>query len=80
MRYVLTFPMLCFGPLLSLISTGDSRALVLLYHVYWVVDVLLQGGEYWWCQRRTKIMLKAIREELDARGLSVCVRGRDRFL
>lgn len=79
MRYVLTFPMLCFGPLLSLISAGDSRALVLLYHVYHVVDVMLQGGEYWWCQRRTKIMLKAIREELDARGLSVCVRGRDRF-
>ncbi|KAK1835080.1 sterol uptake control protein 2 [Podospora conica] len=80
MRYVLTFPMLCFGPLLSLISSGDSRALVLLYHVYHVVDTMLQSDEYWWCRKRVTIMLKAIKDELDARGLRICVRSRDRFL
>ena len=80
MRYVLTFPMLCFGPLLSLISSGDSRALVLLYHVYHVVDTLLQGGEYWWARGRTTIMLKAIKDELDARGLRICVKSLDRLL
>ncbi|KAK4106491.1 hypothetical protein N658DRAFT_520032 [Parathielavia hyrcaniae] len=77
MRYVTVFPMMCFGPLLALISSGDSRMLVVLYHVYRVVGMLLPGNTYWWCKRRVKAMGDVIRRELRNRGLEVCLRRRD---
>jgi hypothetical protein len=73
-RYVLTFPMLCFGPLLPLISAGDSRMLLLLYHIYHVVDELLPHDQAWWCRKRVVVMKKVIKEELKARGLEVCLK------
>lgn len=73
-RYVSTFPMMCFGPLLALISSGDSRILVLLFHIYRVVRVLLPGEQYWWCRRRVEVMEEAIGRELRKRGLEVCLR------
>jgi len=73
-RYVLTFPMLCFGPLLPLISSGDSRMLVLLYHIYQVVEALLPTDQFWWCRQRVAVMKEAMREELRIRGLEVCMR------
>ncbi|KAM7205016.1 sterol uptake control protein 2 [Rhypophila sp. PSN 637] len=76
-RYVLTFPMLCFGPFLPLISTGDSRALVVLLHIYRVVRVLLPTDDYWWCRRRAEVMERVIGDELRARGLEICIRRRD---
>ncbi|KAK4157941.1 hypothetical protein C8A00DRAFT_39793 [Chaetomidium leptoderma] len=65
-RYVSTFPMLCFGPLLTLISSGDSRMLVVLFHVYRVVG----------CRKRVEVMQEAIGSELRSRGLEVCLRRR----
>lgn len=76
-RYVLTFPMLCFGPFLPLISSGDSRALVVLLHIYRVVRILLPTDDYWWCRRRAEVMESAIGEELRARGLEFCIRRRN---
>ncbi|KAK3313886.1 hypothetical protein B0H66DRAFT_607127 [Apodospora peruviana] len=73
-RYVLTFPMLCFGPFLPLISGGDSRALVLLFHIYRVVGILLPTDEHWWCRRRAKVMESMIRSEIRSRGLEFCLR------
>lgn len=73
-RYVLTFPMLCFGPFLPLISSGDSRALVVLFHIYRVVRILLPTDEFWWCRRRAEVMESAIGGELRARGLEFCIR------
>ncbi|KAK5664276.1 hypothetical protein OQA88_494 [Cercophora sp. LCS_1] len=70
-RYVLTFAMLCFGPLLPLISSGDARMLVLLWHMYRVVGELLPGEKYWWCQNRVRVMGRLIKKELDIRGVSV---------
>ncbi|KAK0711277.1 hypothetical protein B0H67DRAFT_646664 [Lasiosphaeris hirsuta] len=74
-RYVMTFAMLCFGPLLPLISSGDSRILVLLFHVYRAVDKIFQTDNYWWSRRRVSVMQAAIMDELHARGLDVCLRG-----
>ncbi|GAB1320481.1 hypothetical protein MFIFM68171_10691 [Madurella fahalii] len=76
-RYVSTFPMMCFGPLLALISSGDSRILVVLFHIYRVVRVLLPGEQYWWCRRRVEVMEEAIGRELSSRGLEVCLKRRD---
>lgn len=74
MRYVATFPMMCFGPLLALISSGDSRMLVVLFHIYCVTGALLPGETYWWCRRRVEVMKDAIGRELRSRGLEVCLR------
>jgi hypothetical protein len=77
MRYVTVFPMMCFGPLLALISSGDSRMLILLYHIYHVTRKLLVAECYWWCKRRVEAMIEAIGRELRSRGLEVCLRRRD---
>lgn len=73
-RYVLTFAMMCFGPLLGLISSGDSRMLVVLFHIYRVVGALLPEEKYWWCRRRVEVMEEAIGRELRIRGLEMCLR------
>jgi hypothetical protein len=77
MRYVTVFPMMCFGPLLSMITSGDSRMLIVLYHIYWVTGKLLVGECYWWCKRRVEAMKEAIGRELRSRGLEVCLRRRN---
>ncbi|KAK0722845.1 hypothetical protein B0T26DRAFT_237047 [Lasiosphaeria miniovina] len=77
-RYVMTFPMICFGSFLPLITEGDSRGLVVLFHIYRVVRQLLPpADENWWCRRRTEAMEAALRCELRARGLEVCLRKQD---
>ncbi|EAQ91003.1 predicted protein [Chaetomium globosum CBS 148.51] len=79
-RYVTTFPMMCFGPLLSMISSGDSRMLVLLFHIYRVTGALLPDGRYWWCKKRVEVMGEAIGRELRSRGLEVCLRRQGEFI
>ncbi|KAH6849746.1 hypothetical protein B0I37DRAFT_95827 [Chaetomium sp. MPI-CAGE-AT-0009] len=79
-RYVTTFPMMCFGPLLGMISSGDSRMLVLLFHIYRVTGALLPGDTYWWCKRRVQVMGEAIGRELRSRGLEVCLRRQEEFI
>ncbi|KAH6624847.1 hypothetical protein B0J18DRAFT_410258 [Chaetomium sp. MPI-SDFR-AT-0129] len=74
-RYVSTFPMMCFGPLLALIGSGDSRMLVLLFHIYRVADLLLPEEQQWWLRKRVVVMQEAIARELKGRGLEVCLRG-----
>ncbi|KAK4252327.1 hypothetical protein C7999DRAFT_10053 [Corynascus novoguineensis] len=76
-RYVTTFPMMCFGPLLNLISTGDSRMLVLLFHIYHVTGMLLPEETYWWCRKRVLVMKEAIGRELHRRGFEVCLRRKN---
>lgn len=72
-KYILSFPLLCFGPFLELILAGDSRALVVLYHFYRAARVLLPTWESWWCGRRASVMETLIRSELEARGLDACI-------
>jgi hypothetical protein len=76
MRFVTVFPMMCFGPLLTLISGGDSRMLVVLLHMYRVSGVLLAAETFWWCRRRVEVMQDEIGRELRRRGLEVCLRRR----
>lgn len=76
-RHALTFSMFCFGPLLPLISAGDSRVLVLLYHVYQLTGKLLPGEQFWWCKKRVEVMQRLVMEELGRRGLDVCLWGRE---
>lgn len=76
-RHALTFSMFCFGPLLPLISAGDSRILVLLYHVYHLTGKLLPGKQFWWCKKRVEVMQRVIMEELEGRGTGVCLWGRE---
>jgi hypothetical protein len=78
-RYVTTFPMMCFGPLLGMISSGDSRMLVLLFHIYRVTGALLPDDTYWWCKKRVEVMGEAIGRELRSRGLEVCLRRHGEF-
>ncbi|KAK1751930.1 sterol uptake control protein 2 [Echria macrotheca] len=73
-RYVLTFAMLCFGPLLPVIARGESRVLVLLWHVYRAAGELLPGEGFWWGRRRVEVMKRVIGEELGRRGVRVCLR------
>lgn len=79
-RYVTTFPMMCFGPLLAMISSGDSRMLVLLFHIYRVTGALLPDDTYWWCKKRVEVMGEAIGCELRSRGLEVCLRRQGEFV
>ncbi|KAK3295919.1 uncharacterized protein B0H64DRAFT_442280 [Chaetomium fimeti] len=79
-RYVTTFPMMCFGPLLAMISSGDSRMLVLLFHIYRVTGALLTDDTYWWCKKRVEVMGEAIGRELRSRGLEVCLRRQGEFI
>jgi hypothetical protein len=50
--------------------------LVVLFHMYRVVGVLLAGERYWWCKRRVQVMQEVIGRELHVRGLEVCLRRR----
>jgi len=75
MRFVLTLSMHCFGPVLPLIAEGDSRMLVVLFHIYRAVGALLPTDKHWWCRRRVVVMEEAIGAELRARGVAVCLRG-----
>jgi hypothetical protein len=72
-RYFLSFPLLCFGPFLDLILNGDSRALVVLYHIYRAARLLLATQDSWWATKRSAIMERFIGMELKARGLERCL-------
>lgn len=51
-RYIFTFPLLCRGHYESLVYRSDPHALLLLYHFYRAVRVLLPREQYWWASNR----------------------------
>ncbi|KID73823.1 uncharacterized protein G6M90_00g000490 [Metarhizium brunneum] len=65
------FPILCCGPFARLITTGDSRALVFLFHFYHAARRLLAPKRCWWASVRSSVMEELILKELDCRGLDV---------
>ncbi len=73
-RYVLSFPALCLSPLMPLIFRTDSRALVMLYHLYHASRVLLGTEESWWSVWRSVVMERLLKAELEMRGIDVCLR------
>lgn len=73
-RYVLAFPLFCFGRFLDMIGANDSRALLVMHHFYRTSRLLL-GEETWWSSERSKIMEDLTLRELESRGVAVSVRG-----
>lgn len=63
-RYVLSFPVLCHGPFASMVQHGDPHALLLLYHFYRAVRILLPAGRCWWAHNRAAVSEAALKEWL----------------
>jgi hypothetical protein len=63
-RYIFTFPVQCYGHFASMIQQGDSHALLLLYHFYRAVRILLPPGECWWANKRATVSETALKEWL----------------
>lgn len=51
-KYVFSFPLLCRGQFASLIQQNDPLALLLLYHFYRAVRILLPPSQCWWAHKR----------------------------
>ncbi|KAI1391658.1 uncharacterized protein F4822DRAFT_192467 [Hypoxylon trugodes] len=63
-RYVLSFPIACYGPFSPMIQKGDPRALSLLYHFYRAARILLPRDECWWAQKRAALSENNLKEWL----------------
>ncbi|KAK1984800.1 hypothetical protein LZ30DRAFT_747650 [Colletotrichum cereale] len=74
-RYILAFPLFCFGPFLDMIVANDSRALIVLYHFYNTSQLLLGDRATWWASGRMKTMSQLIQQELARRQLETSVVG-----
>ncbi|OHW93358.1 C6 transcription factor [Colletotrichum incanum] len=72
-RYILAFPLFCFGPFLDMIVANDSRALLVLYHFYNTSQLLLGNNTTWWASGRMKVMSHFIKQELARRHLEPSV-------
>lgn len=75
-RYVLAFPLFCFGPFLDMIVANDPRALLVLYHFYETSRLLLgedDGEPTWWACDRLIAMPKMLEQELRRRGMQPAV-------
>ncbi|KAH8883478.1 hypothetical protein GQ53DRAFT_429575 [Thozetella sp. PMI_491] len=69
-----------FGPLVPLILNSDSRALLLLYHLYRATNFLLEGSAAWWVLKRTSVMEARLQNELAARGIGTSLQTLDHLI
>jgi hypothetical protein len=51
-RYIFTFPVMCRGSFALMFQQSDPHALLLLYHFYRAVRILLPTDECWWTYKR----------------------------
>jgi hypothetical protein len=63
-RYIFTFPTMCHGLFASMVQKSDPRALLLLYHFYRAVRILLPLGECWWAHKRASVAETVLKEWL----------------
>ncbi|KAL7921516.1 hypothetical protein ACQKWADRAFT_295267 [Trichoderma austrokoningii] len=54
-RYLIIFPLLCDQQFVSMVRHGDLHAMVLLYHFYRAVRILVPPTEHWWAQNRASL-------------------------
>ncbi|KAL6885413.1 hypothetical protein GGI43DRAFT_304574 [Trichoderma evansii] len=54
-RYLIIFPLLCDQQFISMVRHGDLHAMVLLYHFYRAVRILVPSTEHWWAQNRASL-------------------------
>lgn len=55
-RHIFSFPISCRGAFAAMMKNGDPHALLLLYHWYRAVRILLPSTEYWWASQRAAIL------------------------
>ncbi len=63
-RYIFSFPIVCHKPIVSMIRQGDLHILLLLYHFYRAVRILLVSARDWWAQKRARILEMVLNEHL----------------
>jgi hypothetical protein len=63
-RYIFSFPVMCHGPFASMAQQSDPHALLLLYHFYRAVRILLPPGECWWAYKRAVVLETVLKEWL----------------
>jgi hypothetical protein len=70
-RYIFTFPVMCRGPFASMVQLSDPHALLLLYHFYCAVRILLLPDECWWAFKRAILSETVLKEWLirESRGV-----------
>ena len=64
-RYVLSFPIMCRGAFAAMVYQDDPHALLVLYHFYRAVKMLLPDEEYWWAHKRATMLESELRIWLD---------------
>jgi hypothetical protein len=70
-RYLIIFPVLCDQQFVSMVKHGDPHAMILLYHFYRAVRILVPSTEHWWAQRRASLAETVIEQWL----LQECARN-----
>lgn len=55
LKHIHAFPVLCHGPFNSMIQQGDPHALLLLFHFYRAVRILIPETECWWIHKRARV-------------------------
>ncbi|KAH8658221.1 hypothetical protein BX600DRAFT_514729 [Xylariales sp. PMI_506] len=63
-RYIFTLPMLCYGPVVSMVEGNDPHVVLLLYHFYRAVRILLPSEQYWWAHKRATVSEAALKSWL----------------
>jgi hypothetical protein len=63
-RYIFTFPVVCCGGFGSMVQQSDPHALLLLYHFYRSVRILLPADEFWWAHKRATLSETVLKEWL----------------
>ncbi|KAF6835851.1 C6 transcription factor [Colletotrichum musicola] len=72
-RFIFSFPLFFFGPILDMTASGDSRALLVLYHFYRTSRLLL-GHRLWWASERLETLEALIKRELERRDVAISVK------
>lgn len=74
-RYIVSFPLLCRGFFASKVQQSDPHALLLLYHFYRAVRILLPPDECWWAQKRATVSEIVLKEWLTREGAKQVASG-----
>lgn len=67
-RFILSFPIVCHGPYISMVQESDTHALLLLYHFYRAVRILMPIDKCWWAHGRAVASERALKEWLIIEG------------
>jgi hypothetical protein len=63
-RFIFTFPITCRGPFASMFQQSDPHTLLLLYHFYRAVRILLPSDKCWWASERATLSETLLKEWL----------------